>query len=151
MTPNFEIKLIGTQDTLSLRKNILKPFLTEEECINPGDDFEDTYHFGLFHKRELITVATFLQESHPNLSAHYPYRLRGMATHSLFQGRGFGQSVMNHSMQFLKMRGCDLIWCNAREKAFSFYEKLGFLYSGNYFDLPRIGPHKVMYKLLIPK
>jgi predicted GNAT family N-acyltransferase len=151
MTPNFEIKLISTVDTLPLRKNILKPFLSEQECINPGDDSDDTYHFGLFHKNELITVATFLQEAHPNLSSHYPYRLRGMATHSLFHGQGFGQALMNHSMQFLKMRGCDLIWCNAREKAFSFYEKLGFLYSGNYFDLPRIGPHKVMYKLLIPK
>lgn len=151
MTLSSEIKLIRAEETLSLRKNILKPFLSEAECINPGDDANDTFHFGLFHRQELVTVATFLQEAHPNLSAHYPYRLRGMATAYQFHGQGFGTILMNHSMQFLKMRGCDLIWCNAREKAFGFYEKLGFLYSGNFFDLPRIGPHKVMYKLLIPK
>lgn len=148
---SYDIQIITTTDTLSLRQRVLKPFLTEQECINAGDDLPTTYHFGLFHDEELISVATFLQESHPDFSAGFPYRLRGMATDQKYQGQGFGQKLLRHGVEYLRSKRCDLIWFNARIKAFPFYEKLGFHHHGPLFELKDIGPHKVMYKHLNPR
>lgn len=151
MSPQFKIVPITTSQTLPIRKKVLKPFLTPEECINPGDDLVTTYHFGLFHGNDLVSVATFLLESHPDFSAGFPYRLRGMATEEKYRGQGFGQKLLTHGVEFLREKRCDFVWFNARIKAFPFYEKLGFDYYGPLFELKGIGPHKVMYKHLIPR
>ncbi|WII72182.1 GNAT family N-acetyltransferase [Bdellovibrio sp. 22V] len=151
MSLQYDVQLITTQQTLPLRKKVLKPFLSEEECVNPGDDLVTTYHFGLLHAGKIVSVGTFIQESHPVFSSGYPYRLRGMATDSKYQGQGFGQKVLRHGVEHLRQKRCDLLWFNARIKAFPFYEKLGFLYHGPLFDIKDIGPHKVMYKPLIPR
>lgn len=147
----YEINEISTTETLLLRQKVLKPFLRPEECINDGDDLPTTYHLGLFHQNKLISTATFLLESHPDFSAGCPYRLRGMATDGMYQGQGFGQKLLRYGVEHLRHKRCDLIWFNARASAFHFYEKLGFLHHGQLFELKNIGPHKVMYKPLIPR
>jgi predicted GNAT family N-acyltransferase len=146
-----DIRRIETWEALPLRQKVLKPFLTEQECVNPGDELPTTYHWGLFHDGHLVSIATFLQESHPEFSAAFPYRLRGMATDSAFHGQGFGGTLLRHGVEFLCAKHCDLLWFNARINAFPFYEKLGFLYHGPLFEMKDIGPHKVMYKVLLPK
>lgn len=151
MTDKYDIRIISTQETLPLRKKVLKPFLTEEECVNPGDDLTSTYHLGLFYENKLASISTFIQESHPDFPAKFSYRLRGMATDQAFQGKGLGGILLREGVEFLRSKGCDFLWFNARIKAFSFYEKLGFSYYGPLFDMKDIGAHKVMYKVLIPK
>lgn len=151
MTSKYDIRLVTTQETLPLRKKVLKPFLTEEECVNPGDDLTSTYHLGLFFENKLASISTFIQEGHPDFPSEFPYRLRGMATDADFQGQGLGGILLQHGVEFLRQKNCDFLWFNARIKAFSFYEKLGFTYHGPLFDIKDIGPHKVMYKVLIPK
>ncbi|MEN0057604.1 MAG: GNAT family N-acetyltransferase [Bdellovibrio sp.] len=151
MSLSYEVKRISAADTLPLRQKVMKPFLTQGQCVNAGDDLATTLHFGLFHENQLITIASFMLESHPDFFAGYPYRLRGMATDQAFQGHGFGQKIVRFAMDYLQQQRCDLIWCNAREKAFPFYESLGFLYQGDFFDIPQIGPHKVMYHRIISR
>lgn len=151
MTSSYDIRLIPTEETLHLRQKVLKPFLSEPECVNPGDELASTYHLGLFHGERLVSTSTFIQEEFAEIPAQLPYRLRGMATDPDFQGQGRGQLLLRQGVEFLRAKNCDLLWFNARIKAFLFYEKLDFLYHGPLFDIPRIGPHKVMYKVLIPK
>lgn len=151
MTSVLKIRAITTRETLSLRKSVLKPFLSEEECVNPGDDLPTTFHFGLFLNDQLASIATFIQEAHPDFPAKWPYRLRGMATDSTFHNMGFGTALLRHCMEQLELKGCDFLWFNARIKAFSFYEKLGCQFYGPLFEIKDIGPHKVMYKHLIPR
>ncbi len=151
MSLQHHISLITTAETLLLRQKVLKPFLLPEECINPGDDLGSTYHLGLYHAEKLISVATFVSESFPHFYAGHPYRLRGMATDDLYRGQGFGQILLRYGIEFLKDRRCDFIWCNARIGAFAFYQKLAFHTHGPLFELKGIGPHKVMYKSLIPR
>ena len=151
MSCPYEVKKITTEETLLLRKNVLKPFLTAEQCRNPGDDDPTTFHLGLFHAKKLISVATFIQESYRDFPAGFPYRLRGMATDPAYRKQGFGQKLLHHGLEHLRQKRCDLLWCNAREKAFPFYEKIVFKYHGPLFEMKDIGPHKVMYKILIPR
>ncbi|WP_291515668.1 GNAT family N-acetyltransferase [Bdellovibrio sp. ArHS] len=148
---NYEIRQITTQDLLPLRQRVLKPFLSVEQCEVDGDYLKSTFHFGLYVDGTLATIATFVQEPHPDFPSKLSYRLRGMATDSTHQGQGLGGRLLTYGENFLKKQGCDFIWFNARIKAFPFYEKLGFQYYGPLFDIKDIGPHKVMYKSLIPR
>lgn len=148
---NYKIDLITTEQTLDLRHKILKPFLSKKDCVNPEDFFPTTHHFGLFYNDRLISIATIFPESNKNLNCGFPYRLRGMATGTNYQGQGFGGALLMSVIDFLKDRRCDLLWCNARFKAFPFYKSSGFQFQGEMFELPEIGPHKVMYKRIIGK
>src|SRR5690606_37654165 len=140
-----------TEETLPLRQKVVKPFLSPQECINPGDNASTTFHLGLYLEGRLVSISTSLQEPHPDLSAGFPYRLRGMATDHAHQGQGLGQILLQNGVELLRSKRCDLLWFNAREKAFSFYHKLGFHLHGPMFDIKNIGPHKVMYKHIIPR
>lgn len=115
----------------------------------PDDDFESTMHVGAFFNEVLVGVATFVREPHEEfLRAKTPFRLRGMATDIQFQGKGVGRQVLVFGTNELAKFRCDFLWCKAREIAFPFYERLDFMYFGELFDLPGIGPHKIMYKYL---
>lgn len=151
MNVKFDIRLITTQETLALRKKILKPFLSEAECINPGDEFDSTYHYGLFINDHISSVATFIAEPHADFSSKHPYRLRGMATDSHDHRRGYGKALLQYGISELEKKGCDFLWFNARINAFPFYESLQFSFHGPLFELKDIGPHKVMYKYLNPR
>lgn len=147
--PENLIRFIRSEELLSLRQQVLKPKLTRLQCRMPGDDDDTSFHVGLFFKNRLVSIATFMAEAHPELKGyHHPFRLRGMATDQEFQGQGFGAQVLNFGETTVRDRGGDFIWFNAREVAFPFYEKLGFEFSGPMFDIPDVGPHKVMYKVL---
>ena len=80
--------------------------------------------------------------------AKKPYRLRGMATDFIYHRQGLGQKIIHAALVELKIRNCDLLWFNARTSAELFYLKLGFTADNTVFELPLIGPHKVMYKWL---
>ena|SRR5437868_3404324 len=151
MSSHYQITRIPLQQTLELRQKVLKPFLRAEECVNPGDELPTTFHLGLFHGQKLISICTLLSEPSPHFSAGNPYRLRGMATDSEYRGQGFGRILLQHGMNSLRQTRSDFLWCNAREKAFNFYQTLGFFFYGGSFELDRIGAHKIMYKYLISR
>jgi len=51
-------------------------------------------------------------------------------------------------LEELKDRKVDLLWCDARKVALGFYEKMGFKILGDFYEIPIIGPHKLMYKVI---
>lgn len=145
---NSKILFLQADDVLSLRARVLRPGQDISKAKMPMDNEPTTFHLGLFIDDNLACVATFHEDSFAQLPAKLPYRLRGMATAFEFQGRGAGQQILQAATVELQKRNCDLLWCNAREKAFHFYEKCGFSFYGDMFDIAEIGPHKVMYKWL---
>ncbi len=151
MTLSTVVKKIQVEELLPLRHRILKPHLKFSECLLPEDRFPATFHLGIFHFDHLVSVATFMMQPHPDFSAGFPYRLRGMATDDKYRGQGFGALVLQSGVILLKQMHCDFLWFNARISAFGFYQKLGFQNSGPVFDIAGIGPHKVMYKPLFSR
>lgn len=145
------VNFIEPAETLSLRQRILRPLSRLEECVFPADFDPTTFHLGVFHAGLLVSIGTFVLQSHPELSAGFPYRLRGMASDEKYRGRGFGGILLRQGVNELKSRRADLLWFNARVGALDFYRKQGFVARGPLFDLPGTGPHKVMYKHLIPR
>jgi GNAT superfamily N-acetyltransferase len=149
MTNPIQVQKITAFNTIDLRSRILRPGQTVELCHYAEDEFESTFHLGIVLNNKVVCNGTFILQGNENfLDATCPYRLRGMATDLLFQRQGLGKHIIAEAIVELKKRGCDLLWFNARTSAEIFYDKLGFLALPEVFDIPLIGPHKVMYKRL---
>lgn len=71
-----------------------------------------------------------------------------MAVDPLHHRKGIGGKLLVEGERMLLARQADLLWFNARENAFKFYESMGFRYASEIFDIPGVGPHKVMFKKL---
>jgi ribosomal protein S18 acetylase RimI-like enzyme len=124
--------------------------------LRKGQDFSTTsyiedYEAGTFHMacivdEKIVTCASFYSEKSTKIKSENAYRLRGMATDSNFQRKGYATDLMRESFKELKNRGCDMVWCNARLVAVDFYKSSGFKITGEIFDIAEIGPHYYMYK-----
>ena len=111
------------------------------------EDYEaDTFHMACIVDEKIVTCASFYPEKSIKIKSDNAYRLRGMATDSNFQRKGYATDLMNESFKELKNRDCDTVWCNARLVAVDFYKSAGFKITGEIFDIAEIGPHYYMYK-----
>ena len=124
--------------------------------LRKGQDFSTTsyiedYEAGTFHMacivdEKIVTCASYYPEKSIKIKSNRAYRLRGMATDSNFQRKGYASDLMAESFKELKKRDCDMVWCNARLGAVDFYKSVGFKIIGEIFDIAEIGPHYYMYK-----
>ena len=110
------------------------------------DDDNETFHMACIKEEKTVVCATFYPEYSKKVEAENAYRLRGMATDSAFQRRGYATDLMQESFKELRKRDCDMLWCNARLVAVEFYKSIGFKIIGDLFDITGIGPHYYMYK-----
>ena len=110
------------------------------------DNEKDTFHIACIANKKVVTCATFYPERSTKIKSYNAYRLRGMATASNFQRKGYATGLMIESFKELKEKKCDLLWSNARLVAVNFYESLEFKIIGNMFDIEGIGHHYYMYK-----
>jgi ribosomal protein S18 acetylase RimI-like enzyme len=134
------IKRISQQDTFALRSAVLRNNKPVDQCALPTDGAEGIYHLGYFHEGQLICIGTFFPEDYKNEGSG-GFRLRGMATHADFAGKGFGAALIKFAIDELTSAKASYIWCNARQIAVGFYNKLGFKIISEEFDIPGIGPH----------
>ncbi len=133
----------------SLRAEVLRPGLPIKSSYYSEDTHQSTIHLAFkASDNQLCSIATFIKESSPLFAEEHQYRLRGMATAKDHRKRGLGSSLLHEAFNILKEKEVNILWCNARVLAISFYKKLGFETIGEQFDIPRIGPHFVMKKLL---
>ena len=124
--------------------------------LRKGQDFSTTsyiedYEVGTFHMacivdEKIVTCASYYPEKSIKIKSNRAYRLRGMATDSNFQRKGYASDLMQESFKELKKKDCDMVWCNARLGAVDFYKSVGFKIIGEIFDIAEIGPHYYMYK-----
>ena len=143
------IRFISAEQTLPLRSLVLRDSLPLEECTFAQDNDLTTFHLGLFtESQELICILTCQKENHGKLP-HDAYRLRGMATHPNHHRKGYASQLLQAAESHIKTQlEVDYLWFNAREIAFAFYLSQGFEFMSELFEIPGIGPHKEMFKLL---
>ena len=111
------IEQIRPELTWPLRQVVMYPNWSIEE-VQLANDFEGI-HFGLFDNNVLISVvSTFIKED--------TMQFRKFATLNSEQGKGYGNLLMAHIIQFAKDEHCKRMWCNARCNASAFYAKFGF-------------------------
>jgi GNAT superfamily N-acetyltransferase len=127
---------------------MLRPNRPLEDVKFDGDEEDQTFHLGAFVENKLVSVASFYYQKHPELEGEHHYRLRGMATHPDHQCKGLSRELLNVAFPIIKQNFCSLVWCNAREGAVGFYEKVGFKIERGPFEIVGIGQHFLMSKSL---
>lgn len=143
---NSYIQLVDAEDIRPLRHKMLRQGKEFSTTSYKRDNEESTFHLGAFVANEIVSCATFYPENTDKAHAKNAYRLRGMATDINYSRNGYGMKIMTKAFNILKNRNCDLIWCNARLLAVSFYHAVGMKEIGCLFDISDIGPHYYMYK-----
>jgi GNAT superfamily N-acetyltransferase len=143
---------VDLEDILDLRHRILRDGLPVESAYFPGDDHEQTVHFGVMLSDGFdqpvgapICCATVMLNKYEEKPA---WQLRGMATEPEYKRRGIGKTLLKFVEQAVARRKlASMMWCNARLDAVQFYEKNDWKPStGVIFEIENAGLHVKMYK-----
>ena len=137
----------GLDEIFNLRHKVLRQGKPLESARFEVDEKPATRHFAVRDEQDKVVVCiTAAQSSWENEPA---WQLRGMATDPEYQGKGLGRLLLEFLEKELSADSfANMMWCNARKTAFVFYEKCGWEYASDEFEVPGIGPHKKMKKSL---
>jgi len=133
----------------ALRIAVLRPHEPDAPRMYAGEDDPETLHFAaLDPSGEVLAVGSAIADPHPREPRPGDWRIRGMATVPERRGEGLGAAVLEALVTAAEGKGAERLWCNARVGAVPFYERAGFAVEGEEFELPRIGPHRLMSRSL---
>ena len=143
---DVKIKQISTPEALIVRAPVLRKNQPAEWASMKEDNLPNTIHYGGFINKKIVGTATIYPENRVNKNDEW--RLRGMAVLNNYQSKGIGEQLLTSCFKFIKSKNGKIFWCNARIGAINFYKKYGFLICSEEFNIPKIGPHFVMEKIL---
>ena len=126
-----------TDEHLDLRFRILRKGQLRDSAHYVGIDTDKKTKFlGAFYNEKLIGCATLQIDPRNGCK----YRIRGMAVESNFRNRGIGTKIVKKLQEYAKKKNTG-IWCNARIKAITMYERCGFKIISDVFEIENIGLH----------
>jgi GNAT superfamily N-acetyltransferase len=132
-----EVEAARTHD---LRRRVL--LVPPRPVTLPGDELPGTFHLAVMDGDDVVAVATLV----PGPEG---VQLRGMAVDPDRQGQGIGRLLLDAAVERLRSAGVTRLWCNARDVAVPFYERLGWRVTGEGFFHEESGlPHHPMELLL---
>ena len=142
----FVVRAVTPAEVLPLRHRVLRPGLPAESAVFDGDDEPTTRHFAALDGREVVSCLTLVLRPYRDRPAR---QLRGMATRPDLERRGLGSRLLRFAETTPWIAdGPPLLWCNARLPAAGFYQRLGWTIVSEPFDIPGVGPHYVMLRML---
>jgi GNAT superfamily N-acetyltransferase len=140
-----EIREIGALDAHPLRRTVLRRGIDKPDVHYPQDDDPASFHLGAYDGDTLVAVASFTPASTTWRDGAVAWQLRGMAVADDQQGAGVGTAIIDAAKARVRAAGASVLWCNARDTALGFYERMGFTVFGDGFVTPDSGlPHHVM-------
>ncbi len=143
----FTVRTIAAEDTRLLRYRVLWHHKARmEDCVIDIDGRGDAIHLGAFDAEgSLVGVCSLFEMATPKLTDDCQYRLRAMATAPEVRRQGAGAVLVEEAKRRIADMGYDVLWCDARKVALGFYERLGFDRIDEWYEVPLIGPHQLMY------
>ena len=129
------------RELVAFRRRILRTPLGLDFTPRQLADEQADIHIAAYFEGELVgcVVLTAVDRS--------VVRLRQMAVHPDHQGRGVGAQIVSFAEALAAERGYRDIILNARESAVGFYERTGYVATGEIFIEVTI-PHRRMVKRL---
>ncbi len=157
---NGQAQILQPEEIQQLRNEVLWPHKTFENCILETDRLSTTFHFGIQEDGLTVATVTFQKENTDKLKQdstkgvsqgalqEKEYRLRAMAVREGYRGQGFGEAIVESGLNHLRELGVEVVWCDARVAALNFYRRLQFEELEEEYDIPIIGLHRFMWKVL---
>ncbi len=145
---NGQAQILQPEEIQQLRNEVLWPHKTFENCILETDRLSTTFHFGIQEDGLTVATVTLQQEKTVTLQQEKQYRLRAMAVREGYRGQGFGEAIVESGLSHLRELGVEVVWCDARVAALNFYRRLQFEELEEEYDIPIIGLHRFMWKVL---
>jgi GNAT superfamily N-acetyltransferase len=136
------------EEIQQLRNEVLWPHKSFENCILETDRLSSTFHFGIQIEGLTVATVTLQQEKNQRLLQEKQYRLRAMAVREGYRGQGFGDAIVEAGLNHLRELGVEVVWCDARVAALNFYRRLHFNELEEEYEIPIIGMHRFMWKVL---
>jgi GNAT superfamily N-acetyltransferase len=137
----IEIRQASLDDVRDLRHSVLRPHQRPDEIVYDHDGDADALHLGAFEDGALVAIASITREPPPGDRIETAWRVRGMATLPEHRGRGLGGELLERCIEHAAGNGATVVWLNGRVPAGRFYERHGFVASGEVFEPPHLGPH----------
>jgi GNAT superfamily N-acetyltransferase len=157
----ISVARISPQDTHALRRDVLRHGNPGGDVAWPRDDDADTRHFGAMREGQIVAIGTvyvapIATQARPTsealtIPADHQWQFRGMASAVSARGGGYGAAVLEAIFAHVRAVGAgtpQLVWCNARVVAIGFYEKYAMTIVSDRFDIPTVGPHVVMQRVV---
>jgi GNAT superfamily N-acetyltransferase len=153
------VERVPAWTTWPLRQEVLRPQRAVRDCVYPGEDDPGAVHVAALQRMvtepsdfTVLAVGVVMPEAPPwEPNGDDGWRLRGMATRPDVRGQGIGSRVLDLLVAHVVDQGGGLLWCNARTPALHLYERAHFIPRGDVFELPEIGPHQVMWRIVEPR
>jgi len=161
---NGQAQILHPEEIQQLRNEVLWPHKTFENCILETDRLSTTFHFGVQIDGLAVATVTFQKENTDKLKQdsskgsskdvsqdalqEKQYRLRAMAVREGYRGQGFGDAIVEAGLNHLFGLGVEVVWCDARVAALNFYRRLQFDELEEEYEIPIIGLHRFMWKVL---
>ncbi|HJU46324.1 MAG TPA: GNAT family N-acetyltransferase [Chitinophagaceae bacterium] len=131
------------QQMLGLRHEILRKPLGLSFSQEELDKEKHEILIAAFEDDQMLGCCMLVQESPDEC------RLRQMAVLNTLRGKGVGKALMVFAENIARDRGFKKMTMHARATALGFYEKLGYMITGDVFEEITI-PHYIMEKELCP-
>jgi ribosomal protein S18 acetylase RimI-like enzyme len=157
---NGQPQMLPPEEIQQVRNEVLWPHKTFENCILETDRLSTTFHFGVQLDGLTVATVTFQKENTDKLKQdsskdvsqdalqEKQYRLRAMAVCEGYRGQGFGDAIVEAGLNHLRELGVEVVWCDARVAALNFYRRLHFSELEEEYEIPIIGMHRFMWKVL---
>jgi GNAT superfamily N-acetyltransferase len=143
------VSQVTLADIMQLRVAVLRKGTPATDCNYPEDVYPDVVHFGIIHEGTAIATSSWFMKECPEQPGALAMQLKGMAVADHLQGEGIGALLIDAGIALAKERGATIAWARARDSAMGFYERLGFVSTGDGFiDGPTAMPHHIVVRTL---
>ena len=145
----YVVSQVTLADIMQLRVAVLRKGTPATDCNYPEDDYADVVHFGIIHEGAAIATSSWFMKECPEQPSVVAMQLKGMAVADHLQGEGIGALLIEAGLTLANERGAVIAWARARDSALGFYERLGFVSTGDGFiDGPTAMPHHIVVRAL---
>jgi len=141
----WAIRRVAADVVLPLRAAILRAGHPLDAAVFADDDAASTVHLAA-HVDDLVIGCLSLMRADDDQRP--AYQLRGMAVAPDWQGRGAGSALLVAAEDAVRAQDIAQLWCNARSHAVGFYREHGWRVVSAEFDIPGVGPHHRMRRIL---
>ena len=145
----YTVTSVALTDVMQLRVAVLREGTPATDCNYPEDDYPDVVHFAIFHEGTAIATSSWFMKECPEKPGIAAIQLKGMAVAEELQGAGLGALLIDAGLALANERGALIAWARARDSAMGFYERLGFVSTGEGFvDSATAMPHHIVVRTL---